>query len=50
MSKNIYFFRSVSIGDPIPIIKKGQFLMENILQKKNKIDIINVASQLHAQG
>ncbi|KFX04022.1 membrane protein [Pectobacterium betavasculorum] len=50
ISKNIYFFRSVSIGDPIPIIKKGQFLMENILQKKNKIDIINVASQLHAQG
>ncbi|MEH2920648.1 DUF421 domain-containing protein [Samsonia erythrinae] len=50
ISKRIYFFRSVSIGDPIPIIKKGQFLMENILQKKNKIDIINVASQLHVQG
>ncbi|PWC13199.1 hypothetical protein B4923_08215 [Brenneria roseae subsp. americana] len=50
VSKHIYFFRSVSIGDPIPIIKKGHFLMDNILKKRNKIDIINVASQLHTQG
>jgi uncharacterized membrane protein YcaP (DUF421 family) len=50
ISKHVYFFRSVTIGDPIPIIKKGRFLMENILTKKNKIDILNVSSQLHAQG
>lgn len=50
ISKHFYLFRAVSIGDPIPIIKKGQFLMDNILKKKNKIDIINVTSQLHAQG
>ncbi|MFC3394178.1 DUF421 domain-containing protein [Brenneria rubrifaciens] len=50
ISKHFYFFRSLSIGDPIPIIKKGRFLMENILRKKNKIDIINVASQLRTKG
>ncbi|MBQ0317067.1 DUF421 domain-containing protein, partial [Providencia rettgeri] len=37
-------------GNPIPIIKKGQFIMENILKKGNKIDIINISSRIHAQG
>ncbi|MBO2887900.1 DUF421 domain-containing protein, partial [Providencia rettgeri] len=35
---------------PIPIIKKGQFIMENILEKANKIDLINISSRIHAQG
>lgn len=48
--KHVWFFRSVTIGEPIPIIKNGHFLMDNILKKSNKIDIINVASQLHIQG
>lgn len=50
ISKHCNLFRSVTIGNPIPIIKHGRFLMENILAKKNKIDILNVSSQLHAQG
>ncbi|OAT25157.1 DUF421 domain-containing protein [Proteus myxofaciens] len=50
ISKKFNFFRSVTIGNPIPIIKKGQFIMENITEKKNKIDILNITSRLHAQG
>lgn len=50
VSKHIWFFRSIAIGEPIPIIKKGKFLMENIKLEKNKVDMINVASQLHSQG
>jgi uncharacterized membrane protein YcaP (DUF421 family) len=40
----------MAIGQPIPIIKKGRFLVENISDNKNKIDILNVSSQLHAKG
>ncbi|MFP1732439.1 DUF421 domain-containing protein [Lonsdalea quercina] len=50
ISKHFHLFRSIAIGDPLPIVKKGRFLMENILRQKNKIDILNVASQLHSQG
>lgn len=50
ISKNVHFFRSMAIGQPIPIIKKGRFLVEVISDNKNKIDILNVSSQLHAQG
>lgn len=50
ISKRFNFFRAVAIGNPIPIIKKGEFIMENIMEKKNKIDILNITSRLHAQG
>ncbi|HGJ5866772.1 MULTISPECIES: DUF421 domain-containing protein [Arsenophonus] len=50
ITKHIHCIRSVTIGDPIPIIKNGKFLMGNILQKKNKIDILTIASQLRSQG
>lgn len=50
LSKRVHFFRKLSIGKPIPIIKKGRFVMESILEKKNKIDILNVSSKLHAMG
>lgn len=50
ISKKFSFFRAVAIGNPIPIIKKGEFIMENIMEKKNKIDILNITSRLHAQG
>ncbi|MCH4254394.1 MAG: DUF421 domain-containing protein [Proteus vulgaris] len=50
ISKRFNFFRAVAIGNPIPIIKKGEFIMENITEKKNKIDILNITSRLHAQG
>ncbi|WLT01456.1 DUF421 domain-containing protein [Snodgrassella alvi] len=48
--KHVSFIRMFAIGEPIPIMKDGHFLMDNILRKKNKIDILNVASLLHAQG
>jgi uncharacterized membrane protein YcaP (DUF421 family) len=48
--KHVWFFRSFAIGEPIAIIKDGKFVMENILQKKNKIDILNIVSILHTQG
>lgn len=50
ISKNLAAFRIFTIGEPIPIIKNGKFLMDNILQRKGKIDILNVASQMHFQG
>lgn len=50
ISKYVHFFREMTIGQPIPIIKKGRFLVETISNKSNKIDILNVSSQLHAQG
>lgn len=49
-AKHFTLFRSFTSGDPIPIIKNKQFLMKNILEKKNKIDILNVASQLRVKG
>lgn len=50
ITKHINFIRSLAMGDPIPIIKNGEFIMENIRRKRNKIDIINVSSRLHAKG
>jgi|GEM_PF-309407 len=50
LSRNSYILRTIAIGHPIPIIRNGAFLMDNILNKNNKVDIINVMSQLNAQG
>lgn len=50
LTKHIQVIRTFAMGDPIPIIKNGEFLMENIQSKRNKIDILNVSSQLHAKG
>lgn len=50
VSKRIQFFRSITIGEPITIIKEHRFLMENIRNKRNKIDILGVLSHIHAQG
>lgn len=50
LTKKFSFFRSMTIGNPIPIIKNGQFIMENILEKGNKIDMLNISSRIHIQG
>ncbi|EKT53474.1 DUF421 domain-containing protein [Providencia sneebia] len=50
LTKKFNFFRNVAIGNPIPIIHKGNFIMDNILSKRNKIDILNISSRIHAQG
>ncbi|QCE33036.1 DUF421 domain-containing protein [Acetobacteraceae bacterium] len=43
-------FYAVAIGNPIPIIKNGKFLMEPILAHNSRVDLLNVASQLNLQG
>lgn len=43
-------FRTLTIGRPIPIICNKRFLMDTIEDKNNKIDILNVASQLYLRG
>ncbi|MDF7673171.1 DUF421 domain-containing protein [Acetobacteraceae bacterium ESL0709] len=43
-------FRTLTIGRPIPIICNKRFMMETIEDKNNKIDILNVASQLYVRG
>ncbi len=48
--RKINIFRNVTIGRQIPIIKNGRFLMDNIRNKKNKIDMLNIASQINIQG
>lgn len=50
ISKHYHIFRSFTIGNSILIIKNGCFVMENILTKQNKINILNLSLQLHAQG
>ncbi|MGH2340653.1 DUF421 domain-containing protein [Segnochrobactraceae bacterium EtOH-i3] len=50
LSKHVSFFRSVAIGKPIPIIKDGKFLIDNITTNRSKIDILNIASQMHTMG
>lgn len=50
LCSKINILRSFAIGRPIPIIQNGKFIIQNIKDKKNKIDILNVLSQLHKQG
>lgn len=50
ITKRFSFIRGLAIGEPIPIIKNGVFMMDNILKKKNKVDILNIISQLHSSG
>jgi len=49
-SRKFYWLRAITIGLPIPIIRDGQFLMNNINEKSNKVDMLNIVSQLNAQG
>lgn len=49
-SKHISMIRTITIGDPIPIMKNGAFIQKNILRRRNKLDIVSITSQLHAQG
>ncbi|WP_455821269.1 DUF421 domain-containing protein [Pseudomonas cerasi] len=50
ITKRFSFIRGLAIGEPIPIIKNGIFMMDNILEKKNKVDILTITSQLHSSG
>lgn len=50
VSKHFTSVRAFTIGDPLPIIRNGEFIMDNILKRRNKVDILTITSQLHAQG
>lgn len=49
-SKHISAIRTITIGDPIPIMKNGNFILENVLKSRNKLDIVSLTSQLHSLG
>ncbi|WP_269914130.1 DUF421 domain-containing protein [Acinetobacter sp. HY1485] len=50
LSQKIMKFRAIAIGKPIPIIRRGKFLLDEIEQNKRKIDMLRILSQLHALG
>lgn len=49
-SKHVSSIRTITIGDPIPIMKNGKFILDNVLKSRNKIDIVTITSQLHSLG
>lgn len=50
LSQKIMKFRAIAVGKPIPIIRRGQFLLDEIEQNRRKIDMLRILSQLHAMG
>jgi len=50
VAKRFDVFRDVAIGNPLPIIKDGKFILSNLSHKKNKIDMGIISSMMHAQG
>lgn len=49
-SRKISFLRKATIGQPIPIIRDGNFIMENLKQNANRIDFNDVATALRMQN
>ncbi|QCE33184.1 DUF421 domain-containing protein [Acetobacteraceae bacterium] len=47
---HIDFFHRVTVGNPIPVIRDGKFLMKPLLSRASKVDVLNVTSQLNLQG
>lgn len=50
IAKKFDIFRALALGNTIVFIKNGSLLMDNIQDKRNKIDIINIMSMLHSRG
>ena len=50
LTKRFSAARTVAIGDPIPIVKNGRLLVEKLISKSNKLDILNICTLMHAQG
>lgn len=50
VSRKIGFLRKATIGQPIPIIRDGSFIMENLKQNANRIDLNDVATALRMQN
>lgn len=50
LSHHVLKIRKVTIGESIVIIKNGKFLLDKIEQKRRKIDLIRILSQLQCLG
>ncbi|MBF7689360.1 DUF421 domain-containing protein [Acinetobacter sp. FNA3] len=50
LSHHILRIRAVTIGESIPVIKHGKFLLDKIEQKRRKIDMLRILSQLQCLG
>ena len=50
LTKRFSAARTVAIGDPIPIIQNGRLLVEKLISKSNKLDILNICTLMHTQG
>lgn len=48
--KKTNLFRSFAIGNPIVLVKDGKFCLDAIKSKENKIDMVNLASNLRILG
>lgn len=50
LTKRFSAARTVAIGDPIPIVQNGRLLVEKLISKSNKLDILNICTLMHTQG
>ncbi|GAB6855174.1 DUF421 domain-containing protein [Asaia astilbis] len=50
LSRKIPGLRKRTIGEPVPIIRGGRFLIENFEENSNRIDIKDVATALRMQN
>lgn len=48
--KKTNLFRSFAIGNPIVLVKDGKFCLDAIKSKENKVDMVNLASNLRILG
>lgn len=50
LTKRVTAVRSVAVGKPITIIKDGKLLIDDIESNKSRVDLVNIASQIHLGG
>lgn len=50
LSRKVMRFRKIAVGESITVIRHGKFLLNEIEQKKTKIDMLRILSQLHTMG
>lgn len=48
--KRTSFFRSFALGKPIRVVDNGKFCLDTLRDKKNKLDIYNIATSLRILG
>ena len=50
LTKRVTAVRSVALGKPITIIKNGRLSIDDIESNKSRVDLVNLASQIHVSG